>query len=296
MDNKTSGTRIQKVLSDNGILSRRKAEDAIKHGRITVNGHPCTLGQKINPRKDIVAIDGENIRFERKKQNLYIMLNKPRGYVTTTSDEHGRQCVTDLVADAPAKVYPAGRLDRNSEGLLIMTNDGNFANMIMHPSHHVTKTYRVTTHSSVSEQQIINLSTGVEIDGKMTMPATVLILSQEPGRCVMQITISEGRNRQIRKMCEAVNIDVARLKRTSVGPLRLGMLQPGKWRELTSTELTAIRNASQKAANISKNERQRNEKQKREAAKQGGHNDRRRENFSRDKSGRENPRRERPSR
>ena len=134
------GTRIQKVLSDNGVLSRRKAEDAIRQGRITVNGRPCGLGQKINPRKDIIALDGVNIALQRRKQSVYIMLHKPLGYVTTTSDEMGRRCVTDLVAYAPAKVYPVGRLDKQSEGLLLLTNDGNFANQIMHPRSHVSKT------------------------------------------------------------------------------------------------------------------------------------------------------------
>lgn len=246
MDQKNS-VRIQKILSDQGVLSRRKAEEAIRQGRITINGRPCEIGQKINPRKDLIALDGVPVRVEKNKQNLYIMLNKPRGYVTTTSDEHGRKSVMDLVADAPMRVYPAGRLDLNSEGLLLLTNDGEFANTIMHPSNHISKTYRVTLRSPVTEEQTIKLSTGVEIDGKMTQPATVLVLTQEPGRSVLQITISEGRNRQIRKMCEAVNLDVARLKRTAVGPLRLGMLPPGKWRELKPSELIAIRNASKKA-------------------------------------------------
>jgi 23S rRNA pseudouridine2605 synthase len=249
---KQSGVRVQKVLSDNGVLSRRKAEEAIRQGRVTINGRPCTIGQKINPRKDIIALDGMTIRQEKKKKNLYIMLNKPRGYVTTMRDEHGRQCVTDLVSDAPARVYPAGRLDRNSEGLLLLTNDGDFANTIMHPSNHITKTYRVTVRNAVSEEKMIKLSTGVDLDGRMTQPATVLVLSQEPGRTVLQMTISEGRNRQIRRMCEAVGFEVARLKRTAVGPLRLGMLQPGKWRELTPAELISIRNASKKAAGKSK--------------------------------------------
>ena len=240
------GIRIQKVLSDNGVLSRRKAEEYIREGRITVNGRKAQLGHPINPVKDIIAIDGQKVLLERKKRNVYLMLNKPRGYVTTTSDELGRRCVTDLVEDAPAKVYPVGRLDRNSEGLLLLTNDGGFANTVMHPSNHITKTYRVTVHPDVTDEQAAQMSAGVMIDGKMTLPATVLILQKQEGRVVLQISIQEGRNRQIRKMCEAVGLEVARLKRTAVGPLKLGMLQPGQWRELKPAELIALRNAIKK--------------------------------------------------
>lgn len=243
------GTRIQKVLSDHGIMSRRKAEEAIAKGRITVNGRPCRLGQKINPRKDIIALDGDNIALKRHKQNLYIMLNKPRGYVTTTSDELGRRCIVDLLRDVPQRVYPVGRLDRVSEGLLLLTNDGAFANDIMHPGGHVSKTYRVTVRQDPAEEDIIRLSSGVEIDGRKTQPAVVHVLTKEPGRTVLQITIYEGRNRQIRRMCEAVGLEIARLKRVSVGPLKLGMLRPGQWRELTAQELAALRGSVRKAQN-----------------------------------------------
>ncbi|WRS26822.1 pseudouridine synthase [Oscillospiraceae bacterium MB08-C2-2] len=245
------GIRIQKVLSENGIMSRRAAEDAITKGRITVNGHPCTLGQKINTRKDIVALDGVNLKLAKagQEEKLYIMLNKPRGYVTTTSDELGRRCVTDLLTGVNQRVYPVGRLDKISEGLLLFTNDGALANAVMHPGSGIAKTYRVTIRPSITEEQIIHLSTGVEIDGKKTLPAQVHVLSNEPGRVVMLMTIYEGRNRQIRKMCEAVGVEVARLKRISVGPLQLGMLQPGQWRELKPSELTALRNSLTKASN-----------------------------------------------
>ncbi len=236
-------TRIQKVLSENGIASRRKAEELIQQGRIQVNGHPAVLGQKINPSRDVVTVNHERIYLNQKARKVYIMLNKPRGYVTTMSDELGRRCVKELVEDAPERVYPIGRLDKDSEGLLLMTNDGEFANLIMHPSHHVNKTYRVTVRPSVSDEQLITLSSGVEIDGRMTAPAVVHVLDKEPGRVVLQITIHEGRNRQIRKMCEAVGLEVARLKRTTVGPLKLGMLQPGEWRELKPAEVGMLRNA-----------------------------------------------------
>lgn len=246
---KDEGIRIQKVLSDNGILSRRKAEEAIAQGRIQVNGRPALIGQKINPRRDLIALDGVNIQLARHKKNVYIMLHKPRGYVTTTSDEMDRRCVVDLVADAPTRVYPVGRLDKQSEGLLLLTNDGDFANRVMHPRNHISKLYRVTVRSTVSEQQLVRLATGVELDGKMTLPAGVHPLSAENGRSVLLLTLHEGRNRQVRRMCEAVGLEVARLKRTAIGPLKLGMLAPGKWRELTPAELAALRGAAQKEQN-----------------------------------------------
>ena len=245
-----SKVRIQKALSEHGVMSRRAAERAILDGRVTVNGRRCETGQKIDPRRDIIAIDGERVELSRGRR-VYIMLNKPRGCVTTTSDEQGRKCVADLVADAPEKVYPIGRLDRVSEGLLLLTNDGDFANDIMHPSGHVAKTYRVTVRPQVTEEQLIRLSTGIELDGKPTLPATVHALSREPGRAVIQMTIYEGRNRQVRRMCEAVGLEIARLRRVSIGPLKLGMLPPGQWRELTPAELKALRASVQKAQNRS---------------------------------------------
>lgn len=239
----TSGTRIQKVLSDNGLLSRRKAEEYIQKGRIQINGRKATLGQKINPRKDVIHIDNELITLQKHKNSVYILLHKPRGFVTTLSDELGRRCITDLLKEVPEKVYPVGRLDKESEGLLLLTNDGEFANYIMHPRHHVPKTYRVTVRPGITDETAALLSSGIMVDGSMTMPSQVLILTKEPGRVVLQMTIYEGRNRQIRKMCEAVGLEVARLKRVSVGPIKLGMLQPGEWRLLTTTEVGALRNA-----------------------------------------------------
>ena len=159
------------------------------------------------------------------------------------SDELDRRCVMDLLEDVPERVYPVGRLDRNSEGLLLLTNDGDFANNIMHPSRHVSKTYRVTVRPDITDQQLVQLSEGMEIDGTPTLPATVNVLTKEPGRVVLLITIKEGRNRQIRRMCEAVGLEVARLRRISIGPLKLGMLKPGTYRELTAEELRALRTA-----------------------------------------------------
>jgi 23S rRNA pseudouridine2605 synthase len=242
------GTRIQKVLSEQGIVSRRKAEEWIEQGKIKVNGRPASLGQKINPNRDVVTIDGERVYFQKSSQKYYIMLHKPRGYVTTMNDELGRKCVAELVEDVPERVYPIGRLDKDSEGMLLFTNDGDFANLIMHPSHHVSKTYRVTVRPDISDAQVIQLSTGVVIDGKKTSPAHVTVLEKAPGRVVLQVVIYEGRNRQVRKMCEAVGLEVARLKRTAIGPLKLGMLAPGKWRELRPGEIGMIRNAVKTSA------------------------------------------------
>lgn len=236
--------RIHKALSDNGIASRRKAEQMIKDGRITVNGHKAVLGQDVDVLKDVIHIDSERVYFEKRRKKLYIMLNKPRGYVTTLSDELGRRCITELASDIPERVYPVGRLDKDSEGVLLLTNDGEFANFIMHPSHHVSKTYRVTVRPDVTEEQLITLSTGVILDdGSKTLPAQVQVESKETGRVVLRITIFEGKNRQIRRMCEALGLEVARLRRVSIGPVRLGMLQPGKWRELTPSEVGALRGA-----------------------------------------------------
>lgn len=236
--------RIHKVLSDNGIVSRRKAEQLIEEGRITVNGHKALLGQSINPERDIIHIDGERVMFEKRAKKLYIMLNKPRGYVTTLSDELGRRCVAELISEVSVRVYPIGRLDKDSEGLLLLTNDGDFANLIMHPSHHISKTYRVTVRPDITEEQLVGLSTGVTLDdGVTTLPAQVQVEIKEPGRVVLRMTIFEGKNRQIRRMCEALGLEVARLRRVSIGPVKLGMLQPGKWRELTPTEVGALRGA-----------------------------------------------------
>ncbi len=230
------------MIADSGVCSRRKAEQLISQGRIKLNGRPVKLGDKCG-FKDLITIDGERIALPRKKNFVYIMLNKPRGYVTTVSDELERRCVMDLLEDVEERVYPVGRLDRNSEGLLLFTNDGEFANSIMHPSRHVAKTYRVTVRPDINDDQLVALSDGVVIDGKKTLPANVVVKEKEPGRVVMLITIREGRNRQIRKMCEAVGLEVARLRRISIGPLKLGMLKPGRWRELTADELRALRSA-----------------------------------------------------
>ncbi len=236
--------RIQKIIADSGVCSRRKAEELIMANRVKVNGHPAIIGQKLDPQRDLITVDGERVEVEKKKQHVYLMMNKPRGYLTSMTDDRGRRCVTELLPpDLPVRVYPIGRLDLNSEGLLLFTSDGDFANDLMHPSRQVTKTYRVTVRPDITDEQAAKISAGVYIDGRITAPANVLIKTKEPNRVVAEITIHEGRNRQIRKMCEAVGLEVARLKRISIGPIRLGMLKPGTTRELTKEELKAIRMA-----------------------------------------------------
>lgn len=227
---------LQKFLSMCGVASRRKSQELISEGKVKINGHTAELGARVVIGKDTVTVSGEKISYD-SSEKYYIMLNKPRGYITTMSDERGRKCTADLVKDIPARIFPVGRLDKDSEGLLIFTNDGDFANRLIHPSHDIWKTYRVTVRPSISEEQLTNLCIGPEIDGKPTAPANVEVISEENGRAVLEISIKEGRNRQIRKMCEMVGLEVARLKRKSIGNVKLGMLGVGKWRNLTAEEI-----------------------------------------------------------
>ena len=238
--------RIQKVLADQTDLSRRAAEKLIAEGRVRVNGHPVGLGDKMDPNVDKVSIDGKSVRIVRKRQYVYIMLHKPRGFLTTRSDEHGRKPVMDLVQGVDAHLRPVGRLDKDSEGLLLMTDDGAFINLLTHPSGGVGKLYRVTVHPRATEEQVIQMSSGVVLDdGVKTQPCVIHVVTDEPEHTVMEITLYEGRNRQIRRMCAAVGLEVVRLKRSAEGPVKLGMLQPGEWRELKRSEVNALRNAAQ---------------------------------------------------
>ena len=239
--------RIQKVMAEQGLCSRRAAEQIILEGRVKLNGHPVRLGDKMDVNRDVLMIDGERIRLVKKQEYHYLMLHKPRGFVTTTSDERGRKTVMDLLADYPVRVFPVGRLDKDSEGLLLLTNDGGFANLMMHPSHGVSKLYRVTVHPRADESQVVALSKGVTLDdGTVTQPAVVNVVVDEPGRTVLEMTIKEGKNRQIRRMCEAVGLEVVRLRRSAMGAVKLGMLQPGQYRELTRSEVNALRAAAVK--------------------------------------------------
>ena len=210
----------------------------IVSGAVRVNGQTVPLGTQILPERDKVTVHGR--RVVQQKKNVYIMLHKPRGFVTTMSDEKGRKCVAELVGGVETRVYPVGRLDRESEGLLLMTNDGEFAQMLTHPSRHVGKTYRVTVRPTVTDEQITKLTTGMMIDGYQTAPAQVRIVTREPDRVVLEVILYEGRNRQIRKMCEALGLEVARLKRTAIGNVKLGMLHPGDWRDLTEREVASL--------------------------------------------------------
>lgn len=237
--------RLQKFMAECGVASRRKCEDLIAAGKVKVNGHVASIGDKINPKKDIVAVHGKKINKSEKM--YYIMLNKPRGYVTTVSDELGRKTVMELVRDIHARIYPVGRLDRDSEGLLLLTNDGSFANAMTHPRHEFSKVYRVTVRQKVSDSALYNLRIGIELDGRKTAPCEVTVLAEEENRTVLEFIIHEGRNRQIRRMCEAEDLEVARLKRTAIGSLKLGMLGVGKWRELSDSEVTKLLRSSSRS-------------------------------------------------
>jgi len=227
--------RLQKFLADSGVASRRKSEELIILGKVKVNGVKAEIGSKVNPYSDTIAVAGKKINIEKSKR--YIMLHKPRGFLTTMNDEQNRKCVASLIEGIQERIYPVGRLDKESEGLILLTNDGEFANLLMHPKQHVPKAYRVTVRPAVNDEQISSLCKGIKLDGKMTAPADVWVIDREPNRVVLEFILYEGKNRQIRRMCEIVGLEVARLKRTAVGEVKLGMLPPGKWRDLTETEV-----------------------------------------------------------
>lgn len=248
--------RVQKIIADAGISSRRKAEELIQRGAVIINGKRAVLGDKADPYTDKIVVAGREIRLQKNAKKYYIMLHKPRGFITTMNDEGGRKCVAELIDEVPARLFPVGRLDRESEGILFMTNDGDFANMISHPSTHFPKTYRVTVRPRVTEEQLTKLTTGVIVDGRVSMPAAIHVVKSEQDRTVLEIVLEEGRNRQIRKMCEAVGLEVARLKRTAIGPVRLGMLQPGDWRELKPEEMKSISNYHKKLSARADSEKQ----------------------------------------
>ncbi len=235
---KDNKVRLQKHLADCGIASRRKSEELIAMGKVKVNGHVAEIGQKVDPKRDKITVRGKNVVANTTK--MYIMLHKPRGFVTTASDEKGRKCVTDLVKDAPVRLFPVGRLDMNSEGLLLMTNDGEFANRLTHPSYHVNKTYRVTVKGEVDDEKIIALKEGIMLDGVKTLPCDCFVAERKTDRTVLIFIIQEGRNRQIRRMCEEVGLEVLRLKRTEIAGVKLGMLPRGSWRPLNEKEMRRL--------------------------------------------------------
>ncbi len=230
--------RLQKILSARGLASRRTAETWIQQGRVMVNGVPARLGDTADPEQDEILLDGKTL--PQGQELVYILLNKPRGYVTTLSDEQGRPNAAQLVADCGVRVYPVGRLDMDSEGLLLFTNDGAFANALMHPKHQVKKTYDVWVTGYVPGAEI-RLARPIELDGYTIRKPEVKLFKAEGNRARLRVTIHEGRNRQIRRMCQAAGMTVTRLRRIREGSLSLGDLAPGAWRYLTREEVARLR-------------------------------------------------------
>ena len=227
--------RLQKILSSGGVCSRRTAEEYLRQGRVAVNGAVASLGDKADPDADCITLDGVPVTVSARR--TYLMLNKPRGYVTTLADERGRRTVTDLVADCGARVWPIGRLDLDSEGLLLLTDDGALTERLIHPRHEVEKEYLVWVLGEVTQEKLAQLSRPMTLDGCRLRPARVV----RRGADALSITIHEGKNRQVRRMCAAVGLTVTRLKRIREGSVRLGELPVGKWRTLTEEELEALR-------------------------------------------------------
>jgi len=265
--------RLQKIIAAAGVCSRRAAEKLISDGRVTVNGKTAVLGQSADVLSDNILADGRPI--VKTAEYLYILLNKPRGYVTTLKDERGRKNVSQLVQDCGARVYPCGRLDMATEGLLILTNDGDFANRLTHPSNEIRKTYKATVTQASDAKPAVSradpssdehtggtinirdaigrLSKPFVLDGYTTRPAEVRLLEYAENRAVLEITIREGRNRQIRRMCEAAGLRVLRLVRTSEGGVCLGKLRAGEWRHMTESEVLSLKNISNDSENSEKN-------------------------------------------
>lgn len=231
--------KLQKYFTDCGVLSRRAAEEEIKLGKVKVNGIPATLGDRIDPDVDIVEYRGRRIA-KHGEHHIYIMLNKPRGIVTSLHDEKGRPCVGDIVS-CGTRVYPVGRLDLNSQGLLIMTDDGELTNTLTHPRHSIPKIYELDVVGAVSRDQLTVLNSSMTVDGYVLLPVKTEILFSDEKTTTLRMTLYEGRNRQIRRMCEQVGLKVARLNRVAIGTLTLGELPIGKWRYLTPEEVSRLK-------------------------------------------------------
>lgn len=229
--------RLQKIISARGLASRRQAEQWITTGRVTCNGQVCRLGDQADPDTDTVLVDGNPLPSTEK--HIYLMLHKPRGYVTTLSDEKGRPNAAQLVSDCGQRVYPVGRLDMNSEGLLLFTNDGDFANRLMHPKHEIEKAYRVTVRG-LTEEGFEILKKPAVIDGYTISKPCVTVLEMQDNMARLEVVIHEGRNRQVRKMCALAGMEVLRLVRVREGNLKLGDLPKGKWRYLTNDEVKEL--------------------------------------------------------
>ena len=237
--------RLQKFLALSGVASRRNSEKLIADGHVAVNGKVITeMGVQVDESADVVTVDGKVCKIQEEKH--YLAYNKPMGEVTTVADPEGRPTVMDKFRDYPVRLYPVGRLDYDSEGLLLLTNDGDLLNALTHPRHEVEKHYEVRVRGNL--ENIPKLAEPMEIDGYSIRPATVVTIDRDEISAKLRLTIHEGRNRQIRRMCEAVGLEVIRLKRSAEGPVKLGMLQPGEYRELKKSEISALRNAALKAA------------------------------------------------
>ena len=233
--------RISKYFTDCGIMSRRAADAAVERGEVKVNGVPAVLGQKVTPGVDEVTWQGKRIILPSTPARMTVMLNKPRGYLTTLSDDKGRHTVAELVADAGVRLYPVGRLDMDSDGLLILTNDGDLANKLSHPSHNVDKVYLAYVGGHVTAEQMTGMTRPIEIDGKMTSPAGVRKAAYNGSETALEVTIHDGRNRQVRRLCEREGLVVRKLTRVAEGSLLLGDLDEGKWRRLTDKEIRHLR-------------------------------------------------------
>lgn len=234
--------RLQKYLADQGVCSRRAAEKEIEAGNVRVNGQIASIGDKVCPGRDRVEYRGRNIARRAGSHPVYIMLHKPAGYVTTLSDEKGRKTVADLVSDIRARIYPVGRLDMDSEGLLILTNDGNLTNALTHPRHHIPKYYRVRVAEDVTKECLAKLSGEMTIDGFAIQPVECAVIDKSETGTTLSMILYEGRNRQIRKMCEQCGLTVKHLKRVAIGDLELDVPK-GKWRYLSKREVDSLKQA-----------------------------------------------------
>ena len=233
--------RISKYFTDCGVMSRRAADTAVENGEVKVNGEVAILGQKVTPGEDVVTWKGKKIVPPATPAKMTIMLNKPRGYLTTLSDDKGRHTVAELVGDAGVRLYPVGRLDMDSDGLLILTNDGDLANRLTHPSHNVDKVYLAYVDGHVTAEQMEGMTHPIEIDGKMTSPASVRKAAYNQFETALEVTIHDGRNRQVRRLCEREGLHVRKLTRVAEGSLLLGELDEGKWRKLTDKEIRKLK-------------------------------------------------------
>ena len=233
--------RLQKYISGIGIMSRRAAEKEIEMGNIKVNGETADLGMKIDPSKDRITYKGKPLNAKLPERFVYIMLNKPKGYVTTLSDDKSRKCVAELVADVNTRVYPVGRLDMYSEGLLLFTNDGDLANKLTHPRHNIPKIYHVKVKGEITPEQLKKLSKPMVIDEYEIQPVQCDIITRRDNFTVIRMELYEGRNRQIRKMCEQCELEITKLQRVAVGNIKLGDLAPGKWRHLTKSQVEYLK-------------------------------------------------------